>query len=206
MIGHNDQANHQYTLTDLWNAIANGNLPTVTFIKASAVNTGHPSTSSPLAEQAFLVETINALQKSAYWNDMAIIVAYDDSDGWYDHVMPPIVSPSADSANDTLAGAGVCGQIFGFGLQFNDRCGYGPRLPFLVISPFAKQNYVDHAVTDQTSILRFIEDNWSLGRIGNQSLDVLAGSILGHFDFTASHPKPVILDPTSGEVVTRANQ
>ncbi len=203
MIGYTDQANHQYALTDLWNAVANGNLPTVTFIKASAVNTGHPSTSTPLAEQAFLVETINALQQTPQWQDMAILITWDDSDGWYDHVMPPIINAANDSANDTLAGAGRCGtlgqQIAGIG-TYKDRCGYGPRLPFLVISPFAKQNHVDHALTDQTSILRFIEDNWNLGRIGDQSFDVLAGSILSHFNFAAPDTKPLILDPTSGEV------
>jgi phospholipase C len=88
---------------------------------------------------------------------------------------------------------------------YQDRCGYGPRLPFLVISPFARQNNVDHTVNDQTSILRFIEDNWGLGRIGDQSFDALANSILGHFDFTEAHIKPVLLNPASGEVTKNPN-
>jgi phospholipase C len=54
----------------------------------------------------------------------------------------------------------------------------------LVISPYAKVNFVDHSVTDQSSILRFIEDNWGLGRIGNQSFDVKAGPISNMFDFS----------------------
>jgi phospholipase C len=203
MIGQTDQANHNYALTDLWNAVAAGNLPAVTFIKASAVNTGHPATSNPLAEQSFLVQTINALQQSPQWSSMAILIAYDDSDGWYDHVMPPIVNPSSDSANDTLAGAGMCGTSVAGAYQ--DRCGYGPRLPFLVISPYAKQNNVDHTVNDQTSILRFIEDNWNLGRIGDQSFDALANSILTHFDFTKAHEGIVLLNPSSGEVVSSKN-
>jgi phospholipase C len=66
---------------------------------------------------------------------------------------------------------------------FQGRAGYGPRLPLLVISPFAKENVVDHTVTDQSSILRFIEDNWKLGTIGNGSFDALAGSLLNMFDF-----------------------
>ena len=209
MIGQTDQANHQYALTDLWNAVANGTLPTVTFIKASAVSTGHPSTSSPLAEQSFLVETINALQQTPEWKDMAILIAWDDSDGWYDHVMPPIMNQSSDETTDTLAGPGLCGPFGQRGPnagRYNDRCGYGPRLPFLVISPYAKRNYVDHAVTDQSSILRFIEDNWDLGQIGDQSFDAMAGSILGNFDFTTANRKPVILDPTSGEVTSRGGQ
>jgi phospholipase C len=133
---------------------------------------------------------------------MAILIAYDDSDGWYDHVMPPVVNQSNDSANDALSGpSGMCGTPQAG--AYLDRCGYGPRLPFLVISPYAKENYVDHSLTDQTSILRFIEDNWSLGRIGDQSMDAIAGSILDSFDFTTSHRKPLVLDPGSGEPVVK---
>ena len=66
-----------------------------------------------------------------------------------------------------------------------------------------KGNYVDHTVTDQTSVLRFIEDNWNLGKIGNGSFDVLANSITSMFDFTQTAPQnsaPVILSPTTGMV------
>jgi phospholipase C len=110
------------------------------------------------------------------------------------------VSQSNDSANDAANGAGLCGTPTSG--AYLDRCGYGQRLPFLVISPFAKPNFVDHTITDTTSILRFIEDNWNLGRIGDQSFDAIAGPILNAFDFTAATPtKPLILDPASGEVV-----
>jgi phospholipase C len=67
-----------------------------------------------------------------------------------------------------------------------------------VISPFAKQNFVDSTLTDTTSILRFIEDNWSLGRIGDQSFDALAGSILNMFNFQGPAAAPLFLDPTTG--------
>jgi phospholipase C len=139
---------------------------------------------------------------SPQWGSMAILIAYDDSDGWHNHVMPPIVNPSSDSANDALAGSGLCGTSVAGAYQ--DRCGYGIRLPFLVISPFAKQNNVDHTVNDQTSIPRFIEDNWSLPRIGDQSFDALANSILGHFDFTKAYPGIVLLNPASGESAGKA--
>lgn len=197
-----DQANHNYALTDFWNAASAGNLPTVSFIKASKPQTGHPSDSSPLAEQQFLVETINALQQLPEWQDMAIMIAYDDSDGWYDHVMPPIVNQSNDPGQDSLLGpAGMCGTPSPG--AYLDRCGYGTRLPFLVISPYAKQNYVSHSLADTTSILRFIEDNWNLGRLGDQSFDGLAGSILDHFDFV-SDPRtdPFVLDEWSGNPKT----
>jgi phospholipase C len=201
MIGQTDQANHQYALTDFWNAAKAGTIPSVTFLKPSATETGHPSTSDPLSEQAFLVNTINQLQQLPQWKEMAVFITYDDSDGWYDHVMPPVVNQSNDSANDGLLGAGMCGTPQSG--AYLDRCGYGPRLPFLVISPYAKQNFVDHSLMDQTSILRFIEDNWSLGRIGDQSFDEIAGSVLGSFDFSKAHSKPLILDPGSGELVRK---
>jgi len=80
------------------------------------------------------------------------------------------------------------------------RCGYGPRLPLIVVSPFAKTNFVDHSTTDQSSILRFIEDNWGTGSIGGGSFDELAGQITNMFDFsnTASGTRKLLLDPGSG--------
>jgi phospholipase C len=200
-IGQTDQANHQYDLTDFWNAAVYGTLPAVSFLKFSTLNTGHPADSTALAEQRYLVDTINALQRLPEWKSMAILITYDDSDGWYDHVMPPIVSPSSDPANDSLNGTtGLCGKPAPGAYQ--DRCGYGPRLPLLVISPFAKQNYVDSTLTDTTSILRFIEDNWNLGRLGDQSFDAIAGSILNMFNFNGPPAPPVFLDPATGLVVS----
>jgi phospholipase C len=197
-----DQANHNYSMTDFWNAVNSGNLPAVTFLKATSNSTGHPANSSPLAEQQFLVSTINALMELPQWSSMAIMITYDDSDGWYDHVMPPIVNQSNDPAQDTLAGKAMCGTpVAG---AYLDRCGYGERLPFVVISPYAKQNYVSHTLTDLTSITRFIEDNWNLGRLGDQSFDALAGSPLDLFDFTAGPRTPkVFLNETTGEVTRK---
>jgi len=196
-IGHNGQANHQYDLTNFWDALANGNLPSVSYLKAPGYQDGHAGYSSPLLEQQFLVETINRLQKSPEWKEIAIIIAYDDSDGWYDHVMPPIVSQS-NTSQDALTGTD-CGHAKAG--EFQGRCGYGPRLPLLVISPFARRNFVDNTLTDQSSILRFIEDNWSLGRIGNQSFDARAGTITNMFDFGGQHRERLILDATTGQVV-----
>jgi phospholipase C len=181
MIGRQDQANHQYDLEDFWVAAQAGNLPAVSYIKAPAYQDGHAGYSDPLAEQAFLVSTLNRLQQLKDWQSMAIIIAYDDSDGWYDHVMPPIVNPSNLPESDALTGPGHCGEAKPG--AYPGRCGYGPRLPLLVISPYAKRNFVDHSITDQSSILRFIEDNWRLGRIGDQSFDERAGSLLNLFDF-----------------------
>ncbi|HWJ33874.1 MAG TPA: alkaline phosphatase family protein [Steroidobacteraceae bacterium] len=190
-----DGANHQYDLSAFWTALGEDKLPSVTYLKAAAYQDAHPGYSDPIDEQAFVVGVVNAVQNSRYWNDTAIIIAYDDSDGWYDHVLGPVVNQSAAS-DDALVGTGNCGSA---GAATQGRCGYGPRLPLLVISPYAKQNYVDHRTTDQASILRFIEDNWDLGRIGGDSSDVKAGTLDGLFDFREErHASRLILDPATG--------
>jgi phospholipase C len=200
MIGKTDQANHQYDLQDFWDAVQAGNMPAVSFLKAAAYQDGHAGYSDPLDEQTFLVNTINSLEKLPTWRSTAVIINYDDSDGWYDHVMGPILSQS-NSAEDALSDPGMCGTAKAG--AYLDRCGYGPRLPLLVISPFAKQNFVDHSVTDQSSILRFIEDNWKLGRIGDQSFDALAGNLTNLFDFSHPFNRSLFLDPTTGEPISR---
>jgi phospholipase C len=201
LIGTNaDQANHQYDLVDFWAAADSGHMPAVTFLKARGFQDGHAGYSDPLAEQTFVVETINHLQSLEEWEHTAVVIAYDDSDGWYDHVMSPIVSQSNTTA-DALTGPGSCGTAPAG--AFEGRCGYGPRLPLLVISPFAKVNFVDHSITDQSSILRLIEDNWKLGKIGDpQSFDVRAGSLFNMFDFRHrdddDHARRLFLDPATG--------
>jgi phospholipase C len=198
MIGKTDQANHQYDLSEFWIAADTGNLPAVSFLKASQYQTGHPRSSDPIDEQAFLVDTINRLQRLPEWTSSAAIIAYDDSGGWYDHAMPPTISQSNDPVNDALGPNLLCGHAPAGAYQ--DRCGYGARLPMLLLSPYAKVNYVDHSVIDQSSILRFIEDNWHLGRIGNQSFDAKAGSLMNIFDFTAAGPRAdkLFLSPLTG--------
>ena len=196
LIGHNaDQANHQYDIADFWSAVNAGNLPEVSFLKAPGYQDGHAGYSDPLAEQRFLVDTINRLQSLPEWSDTAVIINYDDSDGWYDHVVPPIVTPSNTMA-DAFNGVGQCGTSAPGSEQ--GKCGFGPRLPLLVISPFAKKNYVDGTLTDQSSILRFIEDNWNTGRIGGGSSDVKAGTLLNMFDFNHRVGK-LLLDPQTGQ-------
>ena len=199
-IGKTDQANHQYDITRFFQALDAGSLPAISFLKAPGYQDGHAGYSDPLLEQQFLVNTINRIMESPFWRDTAIIIAYDDSDGWYDHVMSPIVNDS-QTQFDALTGPGTAGTnppLAGF----QGRAGYGPRLPLMVISPFAKKNFVDHTISDQSSIIRFIEDNWNLGRIGNGSFDDLAGSLLNMFDFSNQdngQNRRLILDPSTGE-------
>jgi phospholipase C len=192
-IGHNGQANHQYDLSSFFAALDADRLPSVSYLKAPGYQDGHAGYSSPLLEQQFLVQTINRLQQSREWREMAVIIAYDDSDGFYDHVMPPIVNQS-DTAFDSNCGKAKAGA-------FEGRCGYGPRLPLVVLSPYAKTNFVDHTITDQSSILRFIEDNWHLGRLGNQSFDAKAGPLDNMFDFRRPHFGRLFLDVETGQSI-----
>ena len=245
-IGKTDQAKHQYDVSDFFSALRAGNLPAVSYIKPPKYQNAHPGNSDPLLEQIFMVNLINALQQSSFWRDTAVIVNYDDSDGWYDHAVGPIINHSAnlgatDGGNANIGGdnniahandsfiptlplsasttpanpgnipsSGVCGPPPAGAPPGAGRCGYGPRLPFIVISPWAKSNFIDRTVTDQTSSLRFIEVNWNLGFIdgttlppgqtlGLFSFDQFAGSILNMFDFDdRPNTSPLILNPLTG--------
>ena len=209
-IGHDGAANHNYDINDFFTALKVGKLPSVSFLKAQSYQDGHAGYSDPLDEQAFVVKVINALQNSRDWESTAVVIAYDDSDGWYDHQMGPIVNQSTAPA-DALTAPGACGDgstalpgVDSGNAHAQGRCGYGPRLPLLVVSPWAKKNFVDHTVTDQSSIIRFIEDNWlDSQRIGGGSFDAIANSIDQMFDFESirSDDGCIILDPVTGLVV-----
>jgi phospholipase C len=195
-IGHSDQANHQYDLTSFDTALASNNLPAVSFLKAPEAQDGHAAYSDPLDEQKFLVNEINAIQKSKSWASTAVVVTYDDSDGWYDHVAPHVSNGSSDAAADSA----VCTSVSKVAGGYADRCGPSQRLPLLVISPYTAQNHVDHAPIEQASVLRFIERNWQTGRIGDASFDTRAGSLGGLFDFNRPQNREVLLSPTTGAV------
>jgi phospholipase C len=203
-IGFNGAANHEYDLS-LFQAALNGTdgaeLPAVSFLKAPESQDGHAGYSDPLSEQEFLTSEINAIEQSPDWSSTAIVVTYDDSDGWYDHVAPIITNASSGVSGDTTictnaATAGVA-ELGGYA----GRCGPSQRLPLVVISPYAKQNYVSHALTNQASILKFIEDNWSTGTIDpvsrvQGSFDASAGSLDDMFDWTHPQRNEVLLDST----------
>jgi phospholipase C len=202
-------ANHQYDTSDFAAAVQAGNLPSVSFLKAPAIQDAHPGNSDPLDEQAFVVNIINLLQQSAEWKSTAVIIAYDDSDGWYDHASN-VINPSA-SVQDAFTAAGLCIPLPGTtgalpaplpgltGQPANGRCGYGTRQPLLVISPFSKPNFVDHTLTDQSSITRFIEDNWlSSQRIGQGSYDTIANPINAMFNFTQTPNPKLVLNASTG--------
>jgi hypothetical protein len=105
-IGLSDPANHPYDFFDVTKA---GNMPAVAFLKAQAYQDGHAQYSDPLDEQTFLVDTINFLMQRPERESTVVFIAYDDSDGWYDHRIGPIIHHSQTTA-DTLTGSGMCGS------------------------------------------------------------------------------------------------
>ncbi|MEU4246245.1 alkaline phosphatase family protein [Amycolatopsis sp. NPDC026612] len=196
-IGQTDRANHQYDISDFDDALQAGSMPAVSFLKAPEYQDGHAGYSDPLDEQQFVVGEITKIQQSPDWRSTAIVLAYDDSDGWYDHQKSPIVNGSHDASQDQATCTAKPTSVG----TYADRCGYGPRLPLLVVSPYSKVNHVDHTLTDQTSVLKFIEDNWFTGRIGDSSFDSRAGSLNGMFDFWWPQARKVTLDPKTGAVI-----
>jgi phospholipase C len=152
------------------------------------------------------------------WAHTAIVINYDDSDGWYDHANPGVVNPSLSPADNltgtTLSGptSGQCGPMPQTSAPLageQGRCGFGPRLPMVVISPFAKQNHVDHNLSDQASTINFVEYNWGLPGIAGSFDQALPSTdkaehapfdLAGMFNFEDQAP-PLVLDPTTGRPV-----
>ncbi len=203
-----DTANHQYDTSDfdsLVGAISHGyltpdHLPAVSFLKAPGYQDGHAGYSDPIDEQAFVTHEINALEHTPDWSSTAVVIAYDDSDGWYDHVYSGVTNAS-DTTADFLTGAAMCGNsttqppLAGQ----NGRCGYGPRMPLMIISPWAKPDFVDHTQTDLSSVVKFVEDNWKLPAISG-SFATIAGTLDNAFDFSGHHGDvaKLYLDPVTG--------
>ena len=195
-----DGANHQYDSADFFDALKAGNFPAVSFLKAGASQDGHAGYSDPLSEQAFVATTINTLEQSPEWKNTAVVILWDDSDGWYDHATH-VVNASTIKGIDVLNACATGTPLPGLdGKPAQGRCGYGTRQPLLVVSPYAKANYVDHTVTDQSSVAKFIEDNWLDGtRIGGGSFDAMSGSLDGLFDWAKGTNPALTLDPKTGE-------
>jgi phospholipase C len=229
-----DKPNHNYDVSDfdqLVSAITQRRLPAsalpaVSFVKAPGYQDGHAAYSDPKDEQQFVTNEINALMKSPDWSSTAVIVAYDDSDGWYDHayagVINPSHSPSDNLTNTTFTGptSGQCGPTnaeFTVPLAGQQgRCGFGPRQPLIVVSPFARRNDVDHSLSNLASIPNLIEYNWGLPSIAGSADQVLSGGeqafgsrrrfgehgsfdLAGLFKFEGRPNPKLILDPNTGQ-------
>jgi uncharacterized protein YjbI with pentapeptide repeats len=152
-----------------------------------------------------------------------VVINWDDSDGWYDHVYSGVTNPSLSPADNltntsqtvsTTGTSGQCGpspQTSPPLTREQGRCGFGPRIPMLVVSPCARQNAVDSNLSDQASVVNFIEYNWNLPSIQGSADQVLASKdaaagnafdLAGMFNFQCNAPA-VILDPATGQIDLR---
>jgi len=149
------QAHHEHLNdeNDFLASVDDGTLPAVSFVKPLGIVDEHAGYSSVLDSERHAVDLIERVKASSAWEHCAIIVTYDDFGGWFDHVAPPVI----------------------------DRWGPGSRVPALIISPFARRNFIDHTVYDHTSILKFIE--WRFGLMPLTSRDAGANNMLAAFDF-----------------------
>jgi phospholipase C len=157
-------SSHIVDLSQYFIDLHNGTLPAVAYIVPSGASEHPPSSLS--SGQRFIKSILQELMRSSVWDSSAFILAYDDWGGWFDHVTPMQV----------------------------DQYGYGPRVPVILVSPFAKTGYIDHTVLDFTSILKFIEQNWNLSPLSTR--DTYANNILSAFNFKQSARLPLFLPLT----------
>jgi len=137
-----DQPAHMRDYSQLADDLAAGTLPSVVFVKAIGYESEHPGYGTKVtAGVDFTRRTIAAVSRSRVAKDTLILVAWDESGGYYDHVSPPLTSTV-------------------------DHQPYGPRLPLLAVGPFARARTVSHTTLEHSSITRFLEWNWLRGRTG----------------------------------------
>ena len=151
--GTPERATHLKDEQDFLASLNEGTLPAVSFVKPDNRHDEHPGKAEVLASEQYVADLIEQVKNSPAWGDSAIIVAYDDFGGWYDHVAPPV----------------------------GDRWGPGGRVPMLIISPYARKGFVDHTLYDTTSILKFIE--WRYGLEPLTDRDKGANNLLSAFVF-----------------------
>jgi phospholipase C len=155
--------------------VDSGHLPAVSWLVDQDLSDEHPQVGSPCAGENWTVGHLDHIMNSPYWNDTAILFMMDDFGGWYDHVAPPRQYG--------------CDPAHPFGLGF--------RLPLIVISPYARQGFVFHEVSEQASVARFIERVFgsprALSDIDPAAQDGQANDLFGAFDFTQAPLPPLVL-------------
>jgi phospholipase C len=159
-------ANIDSPQTNIFKDISGGALPQMSWVIPDATDSDHPGYSSKDLGPSWVASVVNAIGKSNYWNSTAIVIVWDDWGGFYDPVKPPFQ---------------------------DDQGGAGFRVGMIVISPYVREGtgseggYISHTVYGFGSIIRFIENNWSLGRLG--TTDKTTTSIGDMFDFTQTPRK-----------------
>jgi phospholipase C len=160
-------------------------LPAISYVKADFSQDSHPGYSGPAAEDAFVKDLVAKVKSSKYWESTAIIFAYDETGGWWDHVAPPVKTGlrapyNADGTPNTANGCD-------YPPSPTATCalgGKGPRMPFLVVSPYAKKGFVLQDQLDTTSLVKWVEWNYELPGLGlSDQRDVNAPNILNAFSF-----------------------
>jgi len=183
-------------ISEYFSDLANGTLPQVAQIEPASEggldehgtdsDSGFP-TNVQLGVR-YVSTLINALMESSSWDDSAFILTYDESGGLYDHVSPqPAVSPDGIKPLD-LPVDSVCHAAKGPTCDF---VWTGGRVPLIVVSPFAKQNYVSHTVMDETAILKLIETRFNLPALNKR--DAAQPDMTEFFDFSSP---PWVKPPT----------
>jgi len=146
--------------------VQDGQLPAVSWLAPDDWGSDHPPHGTCYGEN-WVVDQVNAIMQSPYWSNTAIFVIWDESGGFYDHVPPPDL----------------------------DEYGLGPRVPFLIISPYARAGYVSHTVYSSSSFLRFVEERFNLPALGERDAD--ANDMLDSFNFNQSPLSPLVLQDRS---------
>ena len=154
---------HLADASDFTAALANGTLPSVSFVKPHALKNAHPLSSTVGAADRWIGEMVRAIMASPLWPRTVVVITYDEGGGWFDHVRPPTL----------------------------DRFGLGTRVPTLVVSPYARRGVVGHGQYDHASILKLIE--WRFGLPPLTDRDAAAGVFLEAFDFSQAPRPPVTL-------------
>ncbi len=207
-------------LAQLREDVLNHRLPQVSFIIADAAGSEHPGPSSPAQGAAYTARVLDALTADPeVWSRTALLLMFDENDGFFDHVPPP-APPSRDaSVRSGWAGASAVDTAGEYHLQpspGNDKqdlaalrgrpYGLGPRVPLYVISPWSRGGWVDSQVYDHTSVLRLIER-----RFGVAAPDIspwrraVCGDLTGAFDFSHTDVRPFIAAlPATAGVAARA--
>ncbi len=166
---------------DFLQAAATGTLPSVSWIVPGSRASEHPASTGGISSgMAYVTRLVNEVMSGPDWDSSAIFITWDDWGGFYDHVPPTIV----------------------------DQMGYGIRVPGLMLSPYAREGYIDHQTLSFDAYLKLIEDRFlggerldpsTLGRpdsrpIVREEVEIL-GDLAAEFDFTQPPRPPLILDP-----------
>ncbi|MGW1199917.1 phosphocholine-specific phospholipase C [Streptomyces sp. NPDC002536] len=160
--------------------VASGKLPKVSYIVPSGADSEHPGASSPVASASIVYKILDALGRNPeVWRHTALFITYDENDGFFDHVPPPV--PPAGTKDEFWQGQPV---------------GLGIRVPMLVVSPWSLGGYACSEVFDHTSITRFLE-RWLGVHEPNISAwrRTVCGDLTGAFDFTRGRRLPAVHAP-----------